>query len=141
FTSPRFYAATNVRTKVKTPFELVVSALRVTGAGNVPPMLVLQTLRSLGEVPYMEQAPTGFPASSDDWVNSGAMLARMNFGTALAARVAGRARTGTSVDEMLTQVLPGVDVSRRRAQIVRDAANDPAKALGLALGSPEFQMK
>ncbi len=86
FTSPRFYNAPYINTKVKTPFELVASALRVTDSDLRAPGTLLQTLRSLGELPYTEQAPTGFPASSADWVNSGAMLARINFGIAFAQR-------------------------------------------------------
>lgn len=90
FTSPRFYDSKNVRAKVKTPFELVVSALRTTGTPPIASPQLLQTLRSMGELPYTEQAPTGFPASSQDWVNSGAMLARMNFGIALGTRLGDR---------------------------------------------------
>ena len=86
FTSPRFYNAPYINTKVKTPFELVASALRVTDSDLRAPGQLLQTLRSLGELPYTEQAPTGFPAASADWVNSGAMLTRINFGVAFAQR-------------------------------------------------------
>ena len=84
FTSPRFYEARHVNAKVKTPFELVASALRVSDAEfRFTPQLA-QTLRTLGQLPYTETAPTGFPAASDEWVNSGAMLNRINFGIALA---------------------------------------------------------
>lgn len=84
FTSSHFYDARYMRNKVKTPFELVASALRVTG--QPPNPQVIQTLRSLGQVPYTEQAPTGFPLASADWVNSGAMINRMNFAVGLAQR-------------------------------------------------------
>ncbi len=84
FSSPKFYAPQHRHAKVKTPFELVASALRATDAqfGMTPQLL--QTLRSLGQVPYTESAPTGFPIVSSEWVNSGAMLNRINFGVALA---------------------------------------------------------
>jgi uncharacterized protein (DUF1800 family) len=84
FTSPRFYDAKHYNAKIKTPFELVASALRMTDAEfRFSPQLA-QTLRTLGQLPYTEQAPTGFPATSEAWVNSGAMLNRINFGIALA---------------------------------------------------------
>lgn len=137
FASPKFYDARYRRTKVKTPFELVASALRVTNTPVTFSPQLIQTLRTLGELPYGEQAPTGFPAASDDWVNSGAMLARMNFAIALAAR----ARLDGDVDSVLAAVLPGVDVTRRRAQVLKDAPNDLTRALGYILGSPEFQVK
>jgi uncharacterized protein (DUF1800 family) len=69
---------------VKTPFELVASALRTTDAEFRMTAQLAQTLRSLGQLPYTEIAPTGFPAASEAWVNSGAMLNRINFAVALA---------------------------------------------------------
>ena len=84
FTSPRFYDAKHYQAKVKTPFELVASALRATNAEFRMTAQLAQTLRSLGQLPYTESAPTGFPATSEEWVNSGAMLNRINFAVALA---------------------------------------------------------
>ena len=84
FTSPRFYQPQHVQAKVKTPFELVASALRATDAEFRMTAQLAQTLRSLGQLPYTEIAPTGFPAASEAWVNSGAMLNRINFAVALA---------------------------------------------------------
>jgi uncharacterized protein (DUF1800 family) len=84
FTSPRFYESRHYQAKVKTPFELVASALRTTNADFRMTAQLAQTLRSLGQLPYTESAPTGFPATSEEWVNSGAMLNRINFAVALA---------------------------------------------------------
>ena len=84
FTSPRFYETDHYQAKVKTPFELVASALRATNAEFRMTAQLAQTLRSLGQLPYTESAPTGFPATSEEWVNSGAMLNRINFAVALA---------------------------------------------------------
>ena len=139
FSSPRFYATKVVRTKVKTPFELVASALRVTGAEVGVSRPVMQMLRTLGHLPYNEPAPTGFPASSEDWVNSGAMLNRMNFATSLAANRLQGVRVSNS-DWTLQQLIPGADVTKLAATIERENATG-GKALGLALGSPEFQRK
>jgi uncharacterized protein (DUF1800 family) len=83
FSSPRFYESRNVGAKVKSPFDLVASALRVTGAEFGPSRQLMETLRGLGELPYTETAPTGFPGTSEEWVNSGSMIARMNFGLGL----------------------------------------------------------
>jgi uncharacterized protein (DUF1800 family) len=84
FTSRHFYDAKHYQAKVKTPFELVASALRTTNAEFRMTAELAQTLRSLGQLPYTESAPTGFPATSDEWVNSGAMLNRINFAVELA---------------------------------------------------------
>lgn len=150
FTSARFDDAAVHGTKVRTPFELVAAALRATGADAGPSRGILETLRAMGHLPYDAAAPTGYPAASDDWVNSGAMLARMNFGLALAAgRIDGVRPVrdpAMDVETMLLRILPGADTDRLarliREDLARDPAADPhARALGLALGSPEFQRR
>jgi len=161
FTSRRFYASANVGTKIKTPFELVASAMRATSSEIGPSRPLLETLRGLGQLPYTESAPTGFPAASEEWVNSGAMLARMNFGLNLAsgriqgirpAPAASRAqdRPADALAEMLGRLMPGMETTALSQSILADLtasqADSPpraraARALGLALGSPEFQRK
>jgi hypothetical protein len=42
-------------------------------------------LNKLGEVPYGYQAPTGYPDKAEDWVNTGALLERLNFAIAVAS--------------------------------------------------------
>ncbi len=84
FTDKEFYAAENYRVKIKTPFELVVSAIRTVGAdtngGQVQALLA-----KMGEPLYGYIAPTGYPDMAEDWVNTGALLERMNFAVALAS--------------------------------------------------------
>ncbi len=93
FNDREFYAPENYRAKIKTPFELVVSAIRTIGADTngtqVQAMLV-----KMGEPLYGYIAPTGYPDMAEDWVNTGALLERMNFAVALASN---RIR-GTKVD-------------------------------------------
>lgn len=179
FTADAFHRDEYRGTKVKTPYELVVSALRATHAEVRPSQRINQMLRTMGHLPYGEPAPTGYPAMSEDWVNTGAMLNRMNFALDLASgRVdgvrlngavlmgagapgagAGAARTrpgaGAAVAgelplaRMLATVLPGTDTSRLAERIREDMASQQeaaprqrvTRALGLALGSPEFQRR
>jgi uncharacterized protein (DUF1800 family) len=189
FSSPAFYDASVQRAKVKTPFELVASALRGTRADVGVSRATVTTLRSLGHLPYNEPAPTGYPAASEDWVNTGAMVNRMNFGLALAAgrldgvRIDANAFLGgvtpnsmsDAVPLMLTRLLPGVNTSQLQNTIMAELAKpaesmdtpaaqadddarmerkqarkavpsspvreQAARALGLVLGSPEFQRK
>lgn len=85
FASPEFFAPENYRAKIKTPFELAVSSIRALGADtNASPALAAM-LRKLGEVPYGYQAPTGYPDKAEDWVNTGALLERLNFAIAVAS--------------------------------------------------------
>ncbi len=84
FTDEEFYAPENYRAKIKTPFEVVVSGIRTVGA-ETNGMAVQQMLAKMGEPLYGWQAPTGFPDTAEDWVNTGALLERMNFAVALAS--------------------------------------------------------
>jgi uncharacterized protein (DUF1800 family) len=85
FSSPEFNSAEARRAKIKTPFELAVSALRALGAEtDARPALLLWVAR-MGEPLYGYQAPTGYPDTAEHWVNTGALLERMNFALALAA--------------------------------------------------------
>ncbi len=84
FTDKEFFAAENYRAKIKTPFEVVISAIRTVGAdtngGQIQALLA-----KMGEPLYAYQAPTGYPDTAEDWVNTGALLERLNFAVALAS--------------------------------------------------------
>ncbi|MET0624424.1 MAG: DUF1800 domain-containing protein [Pyrinomonadaceae bacterium] len=83
FNSPEFNSAEARRAKIKTPFELTASALRTLGAEvEVRPALV-QWVARMGEPLYGYQAPTGYPDEASYWVNTGALLERLNFSLAL----------------------------------------------------------
>jgi uncharacterized protein (DUF1800 family) len=83
FNSPEFNSAEARRAKIKTPFELTVSAMRTLGAEvEVRPALI-QWVSRMGEPLYGYQAPTGYPDEASYWVNTGALLERLNFSLAL----------------------------------------------------------
>src|SRR5581483_9753584 len=77
FTSPEFYSADAFRSKMKSPFEFVVSTIRATGAYTDAQALI-GLMNQLGEGLYQQQFPTGYPEDSSKWTNTGALLARMN---------------------------------------------------------------
>ena len=110
-TSPEFLSAEAYHAKVKTPLEFVVSAVRATGADVRDARPLVQQLAQMGMPLYQCQPPTGYKDTADAWVNTGALVARMNFGLALAGNK-----------------IRGVEVS--------NATPD-----GIALGSPEFQRR
>ena len=82
---PDFWEETAVRKKIKTPFELTISALRVTNAEVKYPYQLYNWCTNMGQKFYNYQAPTGFPDRSSYWVNTSSLLNRMNFGLALSA--------------------------------------------------------
>jgi uncharacterized protein (DUF1800 family) len=85
FSDKEFFAAENYRAKIKTPFELAISSIRALGADTNGGPAILAMLNKLGEVPYGYQAPTGYPDTAEDWVNTGALLERLNFAIAVAS--------------------------------------------------------
>ena len=104
-----FWSVGAYRTKMKSPLELVASAVRAVH-GDVDFALALNNqVTQLGEPLYRKQEPTGYSNSGEEWMNSGELLARLNFALNLA-----------------NNRVPGVKVQG-------DAG------VGITLGSPEFQ--
>ncbi len=85
FKSPEFWSPDAYRAKVKTPLEFVVSSARATGADVNDARALVGTLNNMGMMPYGMMPPTGYSMKADAWVNSSALLARMNFALGLAA--------------------------------------------------------
>jgi uncharacterized protein (DUF1800 family) len=84
-TSNEFYSQQAFRSKVKSPFEVVVSAMRAMNAAPDSTPRTAQMIAYLGQPIYGHQAPNGWPETGDAWMNTGAILNRINFGMAAAA--------------------------------------------------------
>ncbi|HKW49264.1 MAG TPA: DUF1800 domain-containing protein, partial [Gemmatimonadaceae bacterium] len=84
-TSPEFFSRAAYHAKVKTPFEVVASALRAMNAQPDTTPRTAQLLARLGQPIFGRQTPDGWPDRGDAWMNTGAILNRINFGLALAA--------------------------------------------------------
>ena len=147
-TSPEMFAPGAYRAKVKTPFEFVVSAVRASGVEVTNAMPAAQALRELGMPLYGCQPPTGYADKAGAWVNTGALLGRMNFAVALAGGTLRGVRPGQSVrssdpakasDAIVAAALAG-DLSASTRATVAKAAAAP-QAVALVLGSPEFQKR
>jgi uncharacterized protein (DUF1800 family) len=83
---PDFWAKAKEKEKIKSPFELAVSAVRATGTEVAAPYQVFTWSEKMGQKFYFYQAPTGFPDRASFWINTGSLLNRMNFGMAIAAQ-------------------------------------------------------
>jgi uncharacterized protein (DUF1800 family) len=83
--SSEFWDPTVRGAKIKSPLELVASAVRATGATVVRPRPLHEWTARMGQPLYRYPAPTGFPDHADAWVNAGSLLQRMKFGLDLAA--------------------------------------------------------
>jgi uncharacterized protein (DUF1800 family) len=168
FKSPEFWAPETYRAKVKTPFEFVVSAVRASGAQATDVRQLVGTLGNMGMPLYGMMPPTGYSMKAETWVNSSALLARMNFALGLAGgKVRGVAIdsaqlvSGTpDAEQALAQLeasLLGGDISRQTHDTITKQLEDPkisqrqlddpkrppnvGAIAGLILGSPEFQKR
>ena len=148
FTSPDFWTPQAARSKVKTPLEFVVSALRATAIEPDDTPRFAQLVARLGEPLYQQPAPTGYAETEAHWVNSGALLARMNAAMAIAKdcssipAIEDHAQLVETIDR---QLLAGSMSAHTKSVILEQLADvtDPmqarALAVGLALGGPDFQ--
>ncbi|NQX42059.1 Uncharacterized conserved protein, DUF1800 family [Pedobacter steynii] len=84
--SAEFWSPASLREKTKSPFELAISAVRSLDADITQPYQLFNWINKMGQKMYYYQAPTGFPDKGQYWINTGALLNRMNFGLALAAQ-------------------------------------------------------
>jgi uncharacterized protein (DUF1800 family) len=168
--SPEFWSKDAYRAKVKTPFELVASTARALNAEVTITQPLAQWVGRMGEPLYLCQPPTGYSDKSETWVNTGALLNRLNFALAFA----GDKMNGSEVDlkpllgdeavhdpnaalnRALQEFLDGQeahsteDTLRARLQdpqILHASLDDPVKevneglVVGLVLGTPEFQRR
>jgi uncharacterized protein (DUF1800 family) len=164
---PEFWAPDAYRAKVKTPLEFVVSAVRASGAEVTDAMPIAHQLQNMGMPLYAMQPPTGYSMKADAWVNSSALLGRMNFALALTSgkikgvqvdseQLPGRSDPQQALAALENALLSG-DVSKQTDNVIaerlqdskisRRKLDDPAGPpnisliAGLLLGSPEFQRR
>jgi len=110
FASPEFNHSENYRAKIKTPFELAVSAVRALGGETNGGSALHGWIARMGEPLYQYQAPTGYPDTAEHWVNTGALLERLNFALALA----GNRINGTRIDLARLQTAGVTDGDKSR---------------------------
>jgi uncharacterized protein (DUF1800 family) len=168
--SPEFWSRSAYRAKIKTPFELVASAARALGADVDSPKGLVGWVSQIGEPLYQYIAPTGYKDDAATWVNTGALLNRLNFAMTLAGnRLRGSSvdlpsRMGTDVgtdpkaamDRAVDTFLGGQISNASRAtlekgstdpKVIHAKLDDPVRQIdlgvitGLVLGTPEFQRR
>ncbi|OGW59066.1 MAG: hypothetical protein A2V83_11855 [Nitrospirae bacterium RBG_16_64_22] len=153
--SAEFWAPEARRAKMKTPFFLVASALRATGAESDGGLPLLRVLKEMGQPSYLCQPPTGYKSTAEAWGGSNAIVQRTNFAVALAENRFPGTRLNTGFiagaktdDSALSAALMGVPLTEESVRTVAAAAQqhgigpgEPNRLSGLILGSPEFQRR
>jgi uncharacterized protein (DUF1800 family) len=126
-----FWAESTYRRKMKSPLEMVASAVRALNVDVDSADVLADKIAEAGQPLYNKQEPTGYSNAGAEWVNTAALLSRMNFGLALAAnRIPGVRAPDPKLLEQLAALQP-----------VSDPKLDIVKLAGLYLGGPDFQRK
>src|SRR5262249_61732656 len=118
--------------KVKTPDELVVSALRLTTFDGGPDKLV-GSLALLGQTPFAAPSPAGWPDDASGWIGPEASLQRIEWSMALAERLPRDLSPVTLADAAIAPV------ATRDTMLAIERAPDSREAIALLLASPAFQ--
>jgi uncharacterized protein (DUF1800 family) len=82
--SKEFWSEGAFRSKMKSPLEMVASAVRAVNGDVDFAFALVNQVAQLGQPLYRKQEPTGYSNSSQEWLNSAGLLARMNFAVELA---------------------------------------------------------
>jgi uncharacterized protein (DUF1800 family) len=152
--SDEFWAKDNFRAKLKSPLEMVVSAVRAVNGDVDTAQQMMGLMNTLGEPLYRKQEPTGYTNRGGDWLNSASLLARMNFANSLAQNKVNGVKVDiaqfsgdTSQIERNILLADASPVSQSAIQAgIEEAKAAPNKPIGpmvagLTLGSPDFQRR
>ncbi len=112
--SKEFWSEGAYRGKIKSPLELVASAVRAVNGDVDFAFPLANQVAQLGEPLYRRVDPAGYSDLSRQWLNTAGLLARMNFALQLAGNR-----------------IPGVKVEF--------AGGEQPAAIAASLGSPDFQ--
>ena len=120
--------------KIKSPFDLVASAIRATGR-TMPPEQAVRTFDRLGQGLHMAPSPAGWPDEAAAWIGPEAVLRRVEWAQAYADQV------GDDVDPVaLTSAVLGDTIAPDQRQAIARAESRPT-ALAMLFASPAFQRR
>jgi uncharacterized protein (DUF1800 family) len=161
--SPEFFSAAAYKSKIKSPFEFVVSSARALGASYTvhesakaagegfnkkapsgKETLLSGQLNLLGQPLFRYTFPTGYPEDSRKWVSSGALIGRINYALRLTeGRLDDLTLPPLSPEkpDVLALRLLGQPLSAATRATLQKQATTEKKALALLLGAPEFQRR
>ena len=148
--SKEFWSQGAYRAKIKTPFEMVASSVRALDATVTDAWVLANQVGNLGEPLYRKLEPTGYSNLNAEWVNSSALIARMNFALQLAQNHVGGVKVdltsfGSDPVAVAKTLLFRTASPQTRAAIEKaleaQKQKTPALVAGLVIGSPDFQRR
>ena len=150
FRSPEFFSEGAWEARVKSPLEMAASTIRAMGGQMTDAWSTVQKISDMGQALYAKIEPTGYPDVAETWLGATAVIARMNFGAAVATGEV----PGVSVDTSRWQGMDNAAIAK--ALLGREASKQtldaiaaglagknpsPAVVASLVLGSPDFERR
>jgi uncharacterized protein (DUF1800 family) len=148
--SREFWSEGAYRAKVKSPFEMVASSARALDAHVIDAWALAGQVGTLGEPLYRKLEPTGYSNLSSEWVNSAALLGRMNFALQLAQDHVESVKVDVSRfgddPNAVAKILMFRAMSPQTRAAIDKALEDkkqknPGLVAALLIGSPDFQKR
>ena len=150
FSSREFFSAAAWQAKLKSPLEMVVSAVRALNADTQDTFALAQRIADLGQPLYGKAEPTGYSNTGEGWANTAGLLARINFAAALVeGRVPGVSVATARFDGKKPALVAGELLSMPPSKQVEIAIESglqsqqltSATIASLVIASPDFQRR
>ncbi len=150
FTSSEFFSQGAWQAKVKSPFEMVVSAVRAVGGEASDTYMLVQKVADLGEPLYNKMEPTGYPNTGEAWLSTVGAMGRINFSAALVSglvpgvkvdpsRLAGKDAPAIARDLLGRDISPQTQAAMEKG--LEGKEQTPPFIASLVLSSPDFQRR
>lgn len=151
--SPEFGETKAYRSKFKTPFDFVISTLRIADAKVNASRRLAHELRLMGQPIYECVEPTGYSDAQEAWLDPGVLVYRWNLAIQLVTDKLPGVKVGSAFTDKVLK--PSTQTGRARAVIDQimpfaydsrterlvSQSNDLRTMIALALGSPSFQQQ
>jgi uncharacterized protein (DUF1800 family) len=125
-------------TKLKTPFEYVLSAVRAAPPPGPPPILYNEIMLQLGQPLWGAPLPNGWPDQAAVWSGSDAIIARINWAYTYAARF-DNGDTGVQPSDIAGVALG--PLLRTETATAIASAGSRREAITMLFASPEFERR
>jgi uncharacterized protein (DUF1800 family) len=150
FTSIEFSSEGAWQSKLKSPLEMVVSAVRALNADAADVFPLAQRIAEIGQPLYGKVEPTGYPNTSEQWASASGILGRINFATALTSGQVPGVKIDVSrfnfklpavVAGELLGVAPSPETLTAIDKSIQGREATPSMLATTIVGSPEFQKR
>jgi uncharacterized protein (DUF1800 family) len=148
--SPEFFSEGAFQAKIKSPFEMAVSAVRAMNGDATDASSLAQKIADLGEPLYGRVDPAGYPNTAESWLNTAGLFGRVNFAATLTSgQISGvklnTARLEGHTPAQTAREILGADASPQMQEALAKGVDgmdlSPRYVAGLVMGSPDFQRR